>query len=134
MNRELCILVDRMDKMIGQASKMACHKLTSQSELPLHRAFSLFLFDDQHRLLIQRRSSVKFTFPGMWSNTCCSHPLWSNGREEFVLDAAVRKTKHELGLDLRASDLVQQGSLIYSARSDGGEFGEHERTLGSESW
>ena len=41
----------------------------------LHRAFSVFLFDNQNRLLLQQRADEKITFPGYWTNTCCSHPL-----------------------------------------------------------
>ena len=41
----------------------------------LHRAFSVFMFDEEERLLLQRRADAKITFPGLWTNTCCSHPL-----------------------------------------------------------
>jgi isopentenyl-diphosphate delta-isomerase type 1 len=48
----------------------------------LHRAFSVFLFDSQNRLLLQQRATEKITFPDMWTNTCCSHPL--NTASELV--------------------------------------------------
>ena len=41
----------------------------------LHRAFSVFLFDADNRLLLQQRAASKITFPRLWTNTCCSHPL-----------------------------------------------------------
>ena len=41
----------------------------------LHRAFSVFLFNNEGKLLLQKRASEKITFPDCWTNTCCSHPL-----------------------------------------------------------
>ena len=55
----------------------------------LHRAFSVFLFDSQNRLLLQQRASEKITFPDMWTNTCCSHPL--NTASELVEEAQLGK-------------------------------------------
>ena len=72
----------------------------------LHRAFSVFLFDSQNRLLLQQRADAKITYPDLWTNTCCSHPL--NYPEEGGLDlkyavpgakrAAVRKLWDELAI------------------------------------
>lgn len=62
---------------------------------PLHRAFSVFLFDPAtERLLLQRRAASKRTFPGLWSNTCCSHPL----QGETIHQAMRRKLQDELGI------------------------------------
>jgi isopentenyl-diphosphate delta-isomerase len=72
----------------------------------LHRAFSVFLFDSANRLLLQQRASEKITFPDMWTNTCCSHPLGVPGETGADLEAAImgvkraaqRKLHHELGI------------------------------------
>ena len=71
MMSELCILVDNDGNPIGGASKKDCH----HGEGALHRAFSVLLFDSENRLLVQKRASTKITFPSIWANTCCSHPL-----------------------------------------------------------
>jgi len=76
---EECILVDENDKAIGHASKRECHLLARIREVNLlHRAFSAFLFNERGDLLLQQRSSFKITFPLLWTNTCCSHPLFPN--------------------------------------------------------
>ena len=112
MHKDMCILVDTADTIIGQASKFDAHRFTSVNrEGLLHRAFSVFLFDPQGRLLLQQRASDKITFPGVWTNTCCSHPLYGYfpsevddaaeivaGRCPGIKAAAVRKLQHELGI------------------------------------
>jgi isopentenyl-diphosphate Delta-isomerase len=76
MEKDTCILVDTDDNIQGSASKADAHKFKSgQPTGLLHRAFSVFLFDSQKRLLLQRRADSKITFPGVWTNTCCSHQL-----------------------------------------------------------
>ena len=77
----------------------------------LHRAFSVFLFNEEGKLLLQQRAADKITFPEVWTNTCCSHPLYgyepdevdsdesiAAGTVEGVKAAAVRKLEHELGI------------------------------------
>ena len=72
----------------------------------LHRAFSVFLFNSKNELLLQQRATEKITFPDMWTNTCCSHPLGIPGEGgaelaeavEGVKRAAQRKLDHELGI------------------------------------
>jgi isopentenyl-diphosphate delta-isomerase len=67
----------------------------------LHRAFSVFLFNDQHELLLQQRSMAKITFPGYYTNTCCSHPLAHESTDppiHGVIQAAIRKLNQELGI------------------------------------
>ena len=73
-----CILVDNNDQAIGQVTKKDCHLLENINKGMLHRAFSVFLFDSNNRLLLQQRSVQKITFPNHWTNTVCSHPLYSN--------------------------------------------------------
>lgn len=81
---EQCILVNHNDEVIGSASKKECHLHNGKDDVPLHRAFSVFLFDSSNRLLLQQRATEKITFPDRWTNTCCSHPLYEieNEREE----------------------------------------------------
>src|ERR1700733_9022291 len=76
------------------------HHLGNQKDpqkLPLHRAFSVFIFDpSQHyKMLIQQRAHHKITFPSLWSNACCSHPLVN---DDNILTAMRRKLKQELGI------------------------------------
>lgn len=82
-------LVDESGVTIGTAEKMWAHRAPGR----LHRAFSVFLFDDDGRLLLQRRALGKYHSPGVWSNTCCGHPY--PGEQPFV--AAARRTAEELG-------------------------------------
>ncbi|RAL65730.1 hypothetical protein DID88_005398 [Monilinia fructigena] len=72
---EVCIVLDENDKPIGNFSKKICHLMTNIDKGLLHRAFSVFLFNSKNELLIQQRATEKITFPDMWTNTCCSHPL-----------------------------------------------------------
>lgn len=99
----------------------------------LHRAFSVFLFNSKNELLLQERASEKITFPSMFTNTCCSHPL--NFAEELeekdqlgVRRAAQRKLEHELGIKPEQVPLDNFRFLTrihYKAESDG-VWGEHE--------
>lgn len=102
----------------------------------LHRAFSVFLFDSKKRLLLQQRATEKITFPDMWTNTCCSHPLGIPGETGAELDAAIlgvkraaqRKLNHELGIKPEQVPLDKFEFLTrihYKAPSDG-KWGEHE--------
>ncbi|MFL1553551.1 NUDIX domain-containing protein, partial [Pseudomonas sp. D47] len=65
---DLLILVDLNNQQIGTAGKLRAHQ-----EGLLHRAFSIFLFDRQSRVLLQQRADGKYHSPGLWSNTCCGH-------------------------------------------------------------
>ena len=102
----------------------------------LHRAFSVFLFDSSNRLLLQQRASEKITFPDMWTNTCCSHPLGVSGETGADLESAImgvkraaqRKLDHELGIKKEQVPLQDFNFLTrihYMAPSDG-KWGEHE--------
>lgn len=102
----------------------------------LHRAFSVFLFDSQNRLLLQQRASEKITFPDMWTNTCCSHPLGipgetGSGLEESIAGvrrAAQRKLDQELGIpsaQVPIDDFRFLTRIHYVSPSDG-KWGEHE--------
>ena len=62
---------------MGHDSKYASHRfIPEQPRGLLHRAFSVFLFNADDKLLLQQRASTKITFPSLWTNTCCSHPLY----------------------------------------------------------
>jgi len=93
----------------------------------------VFVFDPQQRLLIQKRSAEKLTFPGVWSNTCCSHPLYNESemdKVDGVTRAAIRKLKNEMGITTAAlGHFHTVGRFIYEFQSDGGWW-EHEIDYG----
>lgn len=152
---EVCIVLDENDKPIGNFSKKICesylspacisssltitgHLMTNIDKGLLHRAFSVFLFDSKNRLLLQQRATEKITFPDMWTNTCCSHPLGipGEGGAELaeavtgVKNAARRKLDHELGIkpeQVPFEDFHFLTRIHYKAPSDG-KWGEHEST------
>ncbi|KAI9789813.1 MAG: isopentenyl-diphosphate delta-isomerase idi1 [Peltula sp. TS41687] len=133
---EVCIVLDENDMPIGSADKKTCHLMKNIDRGLLHRAFSVFLFDSKNRLLLQQRASEKITFPDMWTNTCCSHPLGIPGETGSEFEAAIqgvrraaqRKLGHELGIKAAQVPLDQFHFLTrihYKAPSDG-KWGEHE--------
>ncbi|MDJ0465661.1 isopentenyl-diphosphate Delta-isomerase [Streptomyces sp. H27-C3] len=97
-------LVDEDGNTIGTAEKLSAHQAPGR----LHRAFSVFLFDEAGRLLIQRRALGKYHSPGVWSNTCCGHPY--PGESPFA--AAARRTYEELGIS--PSLLAEAGTVRYN--------------------
>ncbi|AIA07202.1 MULTISPECIES: isopentenyl-diphosphate Delta-isomerase [Streptomyces] len=97
-------LVDEDGTTIGTAEKLAAHQPPGQ----LHRAFSVFLFDEKGRLLLQRRALSKYHSPGVWSNTCCGHPY--PGETPFA--AAARRTAEELGA--APALLAEAGTVRYN--------------------
>ncbi|XP_076930718.1 isopentenyl-diphosphate Delta-isomerase I-like [Bidens hawaiensis] len=134
MFEDECILVDANDVVVGHDTKYNCHLMEKiESENLLHRAFSVFLFNSKHELLLQQRSSAKVTFPLVWTNTCCSHPLYRESEliEENYLgvrNAAQRKLLDELGIhseELPVDEFIPLGRILYKAPSDG-KWGEHE--------
>jgi farnesyl-diphosphate farnesyltransferase len=112
MMKDECILCDENDHVIGHANKKDAHIFSDEQPRGLlHRAFSVFLFDMDGRLMLQQRAASKITFPDVWTNTCCSHPLYgyepnevdsdeaiASGQVAGVKAAAVRKLKQELGI------------------------------------
>ena len=127
MMEENCIVVDRNDKVIGKDSKVKCHL----HEGKLHRAFSVLLFNLDNKLLIQQRADEKITFPSIWANSCCSHPLYQNGEEkgiEGAKKAAIRKLTQELGIEsgkIKPENLNFITKMHYKARADE-KWIEHE--------
>ncbi|MBO8188743.1 isopentenyl-diphosphate Delta-isomerase [Streptomyces spirodelae] len=97
-------LVDEDGTTIGTAEKLSAHVAPGQ----LHRAFSVFLFDEGGRLLLQRRALGKYHSPGVWSNTCCGHPYPA----EPPFAAAARRVGEELGV--APSLLREAGTVRYN--------------------
>jgi len=148
MHKDECIVVDNHDNVVGHNTKFNCHKfLKDQPTGILHRAFSVFLFNDQGELLLQQRAADKITFPSVWTNTCCSHPLYGYTPTELdspeqvadatvpgVKYAAVRKLYQELGIPAEQLPVDQFKFLTrlhYAAPDsvtygDDAEWGEHE--------
>ncbi|HEX3846411.1 MAG TPA: isopentenyl-diphosphate Delta-isomerase [Steroidobacteraceae bacterium] len=91
VDSESLVLVDESDRDVGHLSKLRCH----EGRGILHRAFSLFVFNDDGELLIQQRSEAKRLWPLYWSNSCCSHPR----SDETMERATTRRLREELGLD-----------------------------------
>jgi len=113
MIKDTVLVLDDDDNVTGSASKRKAHEFTmEQPRAILHRAFSAFIFDESTgELLLQQRASSKITFPNVWTNTCCSHPLHgmeppevdgpkdvADGTVMGAKNAAIRKLDHELGV------------------------------------
>ena len=112
---EQLILVDEQDREIGQLDKERCHDGAGL----LHRAFSVFLFDGQGRLLVQQRAAGKRLWPGFWANSCCSHPRFNESLEL----AAKRRVQEELGMAIHQVQPID--AFVYQAHF--GDLGsEHE--------
>jgi isopentenyl-diphosphate delta-isomerase len=107
------ILVDQDDVPIGEMDKLQAHK-----EGRLHRAFSVFVFNSEGELLLQKRAGGKYHSAGLWTNTCCSHPRPG----EELSAAAKRRLKEEVGLEC---EVVWAFSFIYKVEFSNGLF-EHE--------
>ena len=109
----MLITVDAYDRETGAVEKMAAHRNGI-----LHRAFSIFVFGEADRLLLQRRARGKYHSGGLWSNTCCSHPRSG----EALLDAAHRRLREEMGFDC---PLDRVFGFVYRAALDS-DLVEHE--------
>lgn len=109
------VLVDEHDRPLGTCPKLAAH----QNGGTLHRAFSVFLFDATRRMLLQQRAATKYHFGGLWTNACCSHPRPG----EAVIDAARRRVREELGVDVELKAVL---SFVYRAQDPQSGLTEHE--------
>jgi len=87
---EKIALVNNDNQIIGYEDKMKVHELGL-----LHRAYSIFIFNDNNELLLQKRASIKYHSPSLWSNTCCSHLLSNENMEEAIH----RRLIEEMGFD-----------------------------------
>ena len=108
-NEELVVLVDESNQVLGTMPKADVHG----AETPLHRGFSLFLFNQKGELLLQERSHSKKTWPLVWSNSVCGHPAL----DESNIDAAQRRLSHELGMS--ATHLEEVSPYRYKIVRDG---------------
>ncbi|MEC7988544.1 MAG: isopentenyl-diphosphate delta-isomerase [Candidatus Thermoplasmatota archaeon] len=117
---EAVIHVTEHDEVVGPMSKLETH----QGSGHFHRAFSVLLFNTKGEMLLQQRSADKVTFPSVWANACCSHPLHSPEEMEEngamgVKRAAVRKLEQELGIDpssISTDDMIFMSKMRYAAR------------------
>lgn len=100
---EYVVLVDDQDNKIGLMEKQEAHVNPM-----LHRAFSIFIFNSKDEMLLQQRALTKYHTPGLWTNTCCSHPR--DG--ESLQDATKRRLMEEMGM---VCDMRELFSFIYKA-------------------
>ncbi len=111
--KEHVILVDEQDNPIGLMEKIEAHE-----KALLHRAFSVFVFNEKNELMLQQRAAEKYHSPLLWTNTCCSHQ-----REgESNIEAGKRRLQEEMGFSCELEELF---SFIYKAPFDNG-LTEHE--------
>jgi isopentenyl-diphosphate Delta-isomerase len=102
------ILVNEKDEVKGTAGKMEVHKKGL-----LHRAFSVFVFNNRGEMLLQQRAMNKYHSAGLWTNACCSHPE----PEEETKSGAVRRLREEMGFE---TELEKVFDFIYKAEFDNG--------------
>ena len=110
---EEVILVDEHDREIGLMEKIEAHE-----KALLHRAFSVFIFNENGEMLLQQRAFTKYHSGGLWTNACCSHPR----QNEEVMQAAQRRLQEEMGF---TTELKKAFSFTYKAAFDNG-LTEHE--------
>ncbi|PZW38870.1 isopentenyl-diphosphate delta-isomerase [Mesonia algae] len=110
---EKVILVNENDEQIGLMEKIEAHE-----KALLHRAFSVFVYNDKNEVMIQQRALSKYHSPGLWTNTCCSHQK----EGETNVEAGKRRLMEEMGFQ---TDLKEVTSFIYKAPFDNG-LSEHE--------
>lgn len=111
--KQSLILVDEIDRQIGTGEKMDVHRKGL-----LHRCFSIFVFNDHGETLLQKRAATKYHSGGLWTNTCCGHPL----DKEQTDSAAHRRLFEEMGFDCPLKEMF---TFIYRAELDHG-LKEHE--------
>ena len=99
------ILVDEKDNEVGRAEKISAHSGPGR----LHRAFSVFILNDQGEVLLQRRAPSKYHSPGLWANACCSHPQPGEDLE----CSARERLQEELGFTTAISRI---GTVLYHLR------------------
>ena len=95
-SKDHVIVVNERDEWLGTMEKLAAHE-----EGVLHRAFSVFILNENNELLLQQRADGKYHSGGLWSNTCCSHPMPG----ESTKSAAHRRLKEEMGFDCELQPL-----------------------------
>ena len=125
MNSEV-IWVNEKDEVIGYGEKIETHRIEQ-----LHRAFSLFIIDEQGKILIQRRAKGKYHSGGLLSNACCSHPYkgesWKHALQRCMIDElGATDSFHDLDLHIGKIDdhLEFKGKFIYYSKYK--DLSEHE--------
>lgn len=108
--KEYIIAVDKFDKEIGPIEKMEAHFTGT-----LHRAFSILVFNSKNELLLQKRSIKKYHSPGLWTNTCCSHPRHG----ENLQDAIYRRLQEEMGFTCELKEIF---SFVYNVKFEDNLF------------
>jgi isopentenyl-diphosphate Delta-isomerase len=108
------ILVNENDEQIGTMEKMQAHR-----EGKLHRAFSVFVVNDENKMLLQKRGAEKYHSANLWTNACCSHPM----PNENIFDAATRRVDEELGMEINSFENLF--SIKYKAELEN-DLIEHE--------
>ena len=111
--KEIIICVDKNDNEVGHVEKMEAH-----IKGLLHRALSIFVFNEKNELLLQKRYSGKYHSPGLWTNPCCTHP----NKNESTDDAAIRRLQEEMGF---SCELKEVFSFMYYIKFDNNLI-EHE--------
>jgi isopentenyl-diphosphate delta-isomerase len=109
------VLVDPSGAVQGEAAKLEAHRPPGR----LHLAFSVFLYRDDGRTLLQQRAAAKYHFPLVWANACCSHP----GPGEELVRSAEERVREELGWSTTLTDV---GSFVYRATCPSSGLVEHE--------
>lgn len=123
------ILVDEFDSPVGFMEKMKAHRVPT-----LHRAFSVFIFNQHGEMLLQKRASNKYHSGGLWTNACCSHPRPG----EDTASAAARRLEEEMGFTTKLQkifEFVYQASFkngLHEYEFDHVFFGQHDEEINPE--
>ncbi|BDD03112.1 isopentenyl-diphosphate Delta-isomerase [Aureibacter tunicatorum] len=112
-SEEKVVLVDENDREVG-----ACGKMEAHVKGLLHRAFSVFIFNERGELMLQQRALDKYHSGGLWTNTCCSHPRLGESLDSAVL----RRLDEEMGFQVNTTEVF---SFIYNEKL-GNDLIEHE--------
>ncbi|MEM4398036.1 MAG: isopentenyl-diphosphate Delta-isomerase [Candidatus Woesearchaeota archaeon] len=114
LKKKYVLLVNERNQILGKLEKLEAHKKGL-----LHRAFSIFVFNEKKELLLQKRAE-KYHSSYLWSNTCCSHPISED--EKLIKKEAEKRLLEEMGF---TCSLEKKFTFIYRAKLDNNLI-EHE--------